>query len=150
MCPMDIVYPLPDLPAVAAQLAERYGHLPVWTFTGDLGAGKTTLIQALCRHWGVQADVSSPTFALINVYPAANGATVVHADLYRLRSADEADNIGLTDYLYPPAGSPPVRCLIEWPEVAEALLPPGQTLHLALDILPDGRRTLSANPDGAY
>jgi tRNA threonylcarbamoyladenosine biosynthesis protein TsaE len=84
---------------------------------GDLGAGKTTLIQAICRGYGVARDVTSPTFALVHEYRSRRGP-VFHLDLYRLRNADELTNIGWDDIVNADA-----LVFVEWPERAGARLP---------------------------
>jgi tRNA threonylcarbamoyladenosine biosynthesis protein TsaE len=96
------------------------------TLTGDLGAGKTTLVQAICRGLQVTAPVTSPTFALIHEY-AAPHARVVHCDLYRLDSVRDVHSLGLDDIV---ADSRTI-VLIEWPERAAGLLP-APTLTLSL------------------
>jgi tRNA threonylcarbamoyladenosine biosynthesis protein TsaE len=99
------------------------------TLRGDLGAGKTTLVQAICRGLGVTEPVTSPTFALIHEY-AAPASRVVHGDFYRLESAREVASLGLDDIL----SDPHAVVLIEWPERAEALLPvPTLAVTLAHD-----------------
>lgn len=103
-----------DLPKVVAALLEEGGHLPVWTFTGDLGAGKTTLIKALAVELGIQDAVSSPTFNYVNDYDGK----LYHFDCYRLKNVEEALNLGLEEYL--DSGR---RCWIEWPEVILPILP---------------------------
>jgi len=92
----------------------------VLTFSGDLGAGKTTLVRAICEGLGVDdlSAVTSPTFALIQEYPSQRG-TVVHVDLYRLRSADELDALGWQDLV-----ATANLLLVEWPEHARDTLPP--------------------------
>jgi tRNA threonylcarbamoyladenosine biosynthesis protein TsaE len=94
--------------------------------SGDLGAGKTTLIQAICRGYGVTSDVTSPTFALVHVYNAPR-SPVFHLDLYRLRDAAELTNIGWDDIMNERA-----IILVEWPERAGVRLPTART-HLYLD-----------------
>ena len=94
--------------------------------SGDLGAGKTTLIQAICRGYGVRSEVTSPTFALVHVYEGAR-SPVFHLDLYRLRDATELTNIGWDDVLNEEA-----IVLVEWPERAGSRLPTERT-HLHLD-----------------
>ena len=86
---------------------------------GELGAGKTTLIQAICRGYGVAQDVTSPTFALVHEYRSPRGP-VFHLDLYRLRNADELTNIGWDDIVNAVA-----LVLVEWPERAGQRLPVG-------------------------
>lgn len=87
-------------------------------FSGDLGAGKTTLVQAICRGLGVTASATSPTYALVHRY-AAPGGPVYHVDAYRLRSPDEARDLGFDDMLREGA-----IILIEWPERAGPWAPP--------------------------
>lgn len=88
------------------------------TLSGDLGAGKTTLTQAICRGLGITAPVTSPTFSLIHEYDAP-AARVVHCDLYRLESARAVASLGLDDML----GDPSTIVIVEWPERAGTLLP---------------------------
>src|SRR3954466_8274762 len=87
------------------------------TISGELGAGKTTLVQAICRGYGVTEDVTSPTFALVHRY-AAPRSPVYHLDLYRLKSPDELPNIGWDDLFGDQA-----LVLIEWPERAAREIP---------------------------
>lgn len=87
-------------------------------FYGEMGAGKTTLIKAICKELGVKDTTSSPTFAIINEYVAKNSLPVHHFDFYRINSEFEAYDFGYEEYLY--SGE---LCLIEWPEKIENLLP---------------------------
>ena len=108
-----------EMDAVAARLLAWAGPRRVFAFMGEIGAGKTTLIQALCRRLGVTDEVTSPTFALVNEYAGGPAAAIIyHLDLYRLRRLDEALDIGLEEYLY--SGH---YCFVEWPELVEPLLP---------------------------
>jgi len=107
-----------ELAGVARILLEEYPADRVFAFYGELGAGKTTLIQHLCRELGVIDVVSSPTFAIVNEYRTAGGARVYHLDFYRIKSLEEAFDLGYEDYLF--SGD---YCLIEWPEKIENLLP---------------------------
>jgi tRNA threonylcarbamoyladenosine biosynthesis protein TsaE len=108
---------------------ERFGraaHAPlVVTLAGDLGAGKTTLVQAICRGYGVTEPVTSPTYALVHQYASPRG-TVFHLDLYRLDDPRELENIGWDDVLRAHA-----LVLVEWPERAADRLPPG---HVPIDL----------------
>lgn len=111
----------------------------VITLEGDLGAGKTTLARALCAGLGVAdlAAVTSPTFALVQHYDAPGG-TVVHADLYRLRSDAELDALGWDEIVH----TAPVL-LVEWPERAVPSLPAHRiAITLSHDPLDDSRRVL--------
>ncbi len=106
-------------------------HAPALvTLRGELGAGKTTLVQAICKALGVTDAVTSPTFALIQEYPTAS-ARVVHCDLYRLESPADVASLGLDDML----SDPSVILLVEWPDRAGALLPE-PTLAITLSHVP--------------
>lgn len=141
--PLQISYSL-DTIANAAQQFWQYAHQQrVWAFSGQLGAGKTTFIHAVCDHLGVPDAVSSPTFALINEYhftDAGSGDRIIyHMDWYRLRDAEEAIQAGMEDALT----APDALCFVEWPEKAPELL---QMPHLWIefDILTPDTRTLTA------
>ena len=86
-------------------------------FSGEMGAGKTTLIKEFCHHLGVQDEVSSPTFALVNEYESSIGP-INHFDLYRIQSEEELYDIGYEDYFF--SG---YLCLVEWPEMASGIIP---------------------------
>jgi len=103
---------------VALNLLNHFPSHKIFTFTGDLGAGKTTLIKSICDHLKVKDEVTSPTFAIVSVYQTEQGQSVNHIDCYRLENVDEAISIGMDDYLYNNQ-----YCFIEWPKVIEVLLP---------------------------
>ena len=86
--------------------------------SGDLGTGKTTLVQAICRGLGATARATSPTYALVHHYEAGQ-TPVYHVDCYRLRQPDEARDLGFDDMVRERA-----IILIEWPERAGAWVPP--------------------------
>lgn len=124
-----------ELMDVGAHLAAQLRAGDVLALSGDLGAGKTTLVRGLCAELGVDpAEVASPTFALVHHYHGSEH-TVVHADLYRLESREEAEAAGLGELL----DEPEVICAVEWPECAPGLLP-AHTLWLRIDVTPGGRR----------
>ena len=114
---------------------ERFGRAAqpplVATLAGDLGAGKTTLVQAICRGYGVREPVTSPTFALVHEYRGAR-SPVYHLDLYRLCGPEQLTNLGWDEIV-----SAHALVLIEWPERAGGLLPS----HVPLDLehLPSDR-----------
>ena len=124
---MTHTIPIPSLdalPAAAAALRARLGAATVLCFEGEMGAGKTTLIKAFCETLGVPAaDVSSPTFSLVNEYRDAADRPVYHFDFYRLTDPHEAAQIGALDYF-----DSGYLCLLEWPSRVEALLPPDRLL----------------------
>lgn len=87
-------------------------------FYGEMGVGKTTLIKVICKELGVEDNVSSPTFSIVNEYVALEGGSVYHFDFYRLEDEEEALDMGYEEYFYNGA-----LCLIEWPEKIPSLLP---------------------------
>lgn len=103
---------------------------------GEMGAGKTTFIKAFCAVLGVEDNVSSPTFSIVNEYKYPQG-TVYHFDFYRLKNQLEALDIGLEEYF--DSGE---YCLIEWPEKIPDLLPENY-LKILLEVQPDQQRKLT-------
>lgn len=126
-----------DLPLAAKEFKSVIGNHTVLAFHGKMGAGKTTFIKALCREFGVTDNVASPTFAIINEYLTPEKSTIYHFDLYRLETIADLQNIGVEDYFY--SGK---LCLIEWPEIAEQLLPV-DTLDVTISVAENGERELS-------
>lgn len=107
-----------DLPATAQALLNFAGKEKIFLFYGNMGAGKTTFVKALCEQLGVSDPVTSPTFSIVNEY-AGTEAKVFHFDFYRLKNQEEALDMGYEEYFY--ANN---YCLIEWPEKIPDLLPP--------------------------
>jgi tRNA threonylcarbamoyladenosine biosynthesis protein TsaE len=130
---------LDELDSVAHQLLAEGRVRSVWLFDGDMGAGKTTLIKALCRALGVVSTVQSPTFSIVNEYSTHEGHSVYHFDCYRLRNEVEALDIGIEEYF--DSGD---YCFIEWPERIEALWP-SNYYQVQLTVHPDGSRTVDTN-----
>jgi tRNA threonylcarbamoyladenosine biosynthesis protein TsaE len=128
---------LDELDTVAHQLLAEGRVRSVWLFDGDMGAGKTTLIKALCRALGVISMVQSPTFSIVNEYTTHEGHSVYHFDCYRLRNEAEALDIGIEEYF--DSGD---YCFIEWPERIEALWP-ASYYRVQLTVNPDGSRTVT-------
>jgi tRNA threonylcarbamoyladenosine biosynthesis protein TsaE len=102
---------------------------------GDLGAGKTTLVKGVARGLGIKKQITSPTFALMNIYPI-KPAKLVHVDTYRLKDEQELVDIGIEDYL----GASDAICIIEWPEKMKKLLKKKKTLKIEIEHLRNGRR----------
>lgn len=121
--------------AMAASLLNTFPDRRVFAFRGELGAGKTTLIKALCRELGVEDQATSPSFSIVNEYLDAARRPVYHFDLYRLKSVRELEDIGFHEYL--DSGH---YCFVEWPEIALALLPPG-TVTVRINVM-NGERAL--------
>lgn len=102
--------------------------------SGELGTGKTTLVQAICRGLGATARATSPTYALVHHYDAGE-TPVYHVDCYRLRHPDEARDLGFDDMVRERA-----IVLIEWPERAGASAPPlDRHFQLSYDEDPERR-----------
>lgn len=134
---MDVIFSLDTIKQAAAQFLADTAGTRVFAFHGEMGAGKTTFIHALCEAMGVQDTISSPTFSIINEYATGDGSTVYHMDLYRIRDAQEAINAGVEDCLYSGA-----TCLVEWPERTPGIFP-ADTLHVYLHV--DGTNTRKLN-----
>jgi len=131
---MDMIYTLAEMDDVAQSLMKKFGSKSIWAFHAPMGAGKTTLITALCQILGVQDRVNSPTFAIMNEYQGL-GKVIYHMDWYRLENDGDARRAGVemamadSDY-----------CFIEWPEKAINLIP-SDALHIEIEILgPEHRR----------
>jgi len=90
----------------------------IFAFYGEMGAGKTTFIKAICQSLGSKDNITSPTFAIINEYDTPSSGQIYHFDFYRIKNIEEAMDIGIDDYLN--SGD---YCFIEWPEKIEELLP---------------------------
>jgi len=127
---------LADLSTVAKSLLEAAPHQRIWLFTGEMGAGKTTLIKVICSELGVEDNMSSPTFSIVNEYAAGN-EKVFHFDFFRIKSEAEAFDIGTEEYFY--SGN---YCFIEWPEKIPGLIPP-QHAHVNLTHEDDTFRTIA-------
>ena len=109
----------------------------VFAFNGQMGAGKTTFIKALCEALGVSETVTSPTFSIVNEYRAdETGELIYHFDFYRIKKLDEAYDMGCEDYFYSGA-----VCFIEWPELVEELLP-GNTVWVDIRVNDDESRSI--------
>lgn len=136
---LQISYSLSDIKSAANQLWQYAHQYRIWTFSGGMGAGKTTLISVLCQLAGVTDMVSSPTFALINEYDAPADTlykTIYHMDWYRLGHVAEAIQAGIEDSM----AQPGVRCFIEWPEQAPELLQSMQHVQVSLSLPADSRQ----------
>jgi tRNA threonylcarbamoyladenosine biosynthesis protein TsaE len=109
---------LSDIDTIAKKFVENMGNRKVFAFYGEMGAGKTTFIKAICGALGVTETITSPTFAIVNEYEKEEGEPIFHFDFYRIKDIDEAYDFGYEDYFY--SGN---ICFIEWPQLVEPLLP---------------------------
>ena len=115
--PMNKNYTLDQVPYIAKEIL-RSVKKNILLFYGEIGTGKTTLIKELVKQLGVQEVASSPTFSLVNEYLSKHKETIYHFDFYRIENEEEAYDIGIEEYF-----DSNCRCLIEWPEKVENLLP---------------------------
>ena len=135
MFPLKI--PSPDsLEDAARRLLEAFPDNRVFAFYGEMGAGKTTFIKALCRVLQVSDGTSSQSFGLIHEYLSEGGGPVYHFDFYRIESIEEVFDIGYEEYMY--SGD---YCFLEWPELIEPILP-GDTIRISIKICEAEEREL--------
>lgn len=109
---------LEEINEVAAKFLDYVGNRTIFALYGPMGVGKTTFVKAVGVCMGVEDDVSSPTFAIVNEYITKKGESVYHFDFYRVNTISEALDFGYEEYFY--GGC---KCFIEWPEKIEELLP---------------------------
>jgi len=114
----SVTYELSEIALVASELIKSADKERIWVFQGSMGAGKTTLIKALARKFGILDQVSSPTFGIVNQYENIDRNVFYHFDFYRIDDPTEALDIGIEEYFY--SGN---YCWIEWAEKIEAFLP---------------------------
>lgn len=136
---MERQFSLDNINDVAKEFDELMKDSKVFAFHGEMGAGKTTFIHALCEIKGVKDTIGSPTFSIINEYVYDCDGTrrpLFHIDLYRLKDEEEAIRAGVEDALY--SG---YTCLVEWPEKAPGIFPPG-TVHVFIEPVNEQTRRL--------
>lgn len=139
---MELIFSLDDIKENATLFWKMVNDAKVIAFHGEMGAGKTTFIHALCDIKQVNDVVGSPTFSIINEYnyqEAGADKKIYHIDLYRLKSEAEAMQAGVEDCLY--SGH---ICLVEWPEKAAGLFP-DDTLHVYISLANSQKRKLVIN-----
>jgi tRNA threonylcarbamoyladenosine biosynthesis protein TsaE len=128
---------LDHIEEAAREFISQMGDDTVFAFYGKMGAGKTTFIKALCKLLGVEDEVNSPTFAIINEYRSQTTAELIyHFDFYRIKKLEEVYDLGYEDYFYSGA-----LCFIEWPELVEELLPT-DAKKITITENSDGSRTI--------
>ena len=107
-----------DLTRAAREFLSLMDQATVFAFRGEMGAGKTTFIKAICEALGVGDVINSPSFSIVNEYRSATGELIYHFDCYRLKRVEEALDFGFEDYM-----ESGCLCFIEWPDIVEDLLP---------------------------
>ena len=130
---------LSDYTEVAKYIVALMEDHSIFLLIGQLGAGKTTLVQKICDLIDSQDVVSSPTFALINPYKTSKGM-VYHMDMYRINDPEEAIDFGIEEYLWDGH-----YCFIEWPEKADHLIPE-EALQVTIQVLHDDTRKIHFGP----
>ncbi|MBS1917351.1 MAG: tRNA (adenosine(37)-N6)-threonylcarbamoyltransferase complex ATPase subunit type 1 TsaE [Bacteroidetes bacterium] len=126
---MEFTFDLEHIHNAAKKFWQLAGDKKVFAFHGEMGAGKTTFIHALCDEKKVKSTVGSPTFSIINEYAYDDGK-IFHIDLYRLKDEEDAIRAGVEDCLYTGA-----ICLVEWPDKAPGIFPE-ETVHIHISTLP--------------
>ena len=122
---------LTDLPKIVADIFEFGQNYKVWLFKAEMGGGKTTFISHLCDFLEVEDHVSSPTFGLVNEYSSQKIGEVYHFDFFRIKSEQEAFEMGIEEYFY--SGN---LCLVEWPDLIPSFIP-GEFLLLEMNLSSD-------------
>lgn len=110
-------YTISEIHKAVEAIQQHLSKYKIVLFNGSMGAGKTTLISALCKALGSTDDISSPTFSIVNEY-SSNVGVIYHFDFYRINSLEEAFDFGLEEYLYSNQ-----YCFLEWSEKVAPLLP---------------------------
>ncbi len=133
---MDKIFGLSELEDISKEVIAAAMGLNVWLLHGEIGAGKTTFVKAICHSLGIESTVASPSYSIINEYKLSKGTPVFHFDFYRLKNETEAYDIGTNEYFE--SGH---LCLVEWPEKIPSLIPMHHfSIHLAIN--DPQRRTL--------
>lgn len=129
---------LDNIREAAKQFIANIGDSTVFAFYGNMGAGKTTFVKAVCEELGVVDVITSPTFSIVNEYRSEQtGELIYHFDFYRVKKIEEVYDMGFEDYFYSGA-----LCFIEWPELCEEVLP-DDTVKVSINEEPDGSRTIT-------
>ena len=136
-----IIYGLDEIETVVDSLISVMGQCQIFTFTGSLGAGKTTLIRAILRKCGVaEGVITSPTFTYLNLYENQRGQTFYHFDLYRIEKLEEFLAAGFNEYLYVPNS----WVFIEWPEPILSLLKKN-VCHCSIEYQGENKREITCS-----
>ncbi len=129
---------LSEINNVAVKFLEAHPADRLFAFYGRMGSGKTTFIKALCEKLQVVDYVTSPTFALINVYETEQKTEIYHFDFYRIKGIAELFDLGYEEYFFSDN-----YCFLEWPEMVESLLPPN-TVKITIRETEKGSRIIES------
>lgn len=136
---MEVNFSLDTIDKAAQEFLAAVKNFTVVAFSGEMGAGKTTFIHALCEALEVTDTISSPTFSIINQYKTRSGNLIYHIDLYRLKDDEEALQAGVEDCLY--SGN---TCFVEWPDKAPGIFPE-DSIYLSIEATGSNTRKLKIN-----
>ena len=137
ICSMEINFSLDNIKEIATLFWKTIENVNIFAFHGNMGAGKTTFIHALCEYLGVTSAIGSPTYSIINEYKGASDSTIYHMDFYRMKDEEEALQAGVEDCIV--SGH---LCLIEWPEIAKGLLP-DDCFHIYIHLINPEQRSIT-------
>lgn len=130
-----IVYNLKEIDKISKIILDNIKHINIVLLKGDLGSGKTTLVKSILKKLGVNDEIKSPTFSIVNEYDHPSGP-IYHFDLYRIEKIDELDVIGFEEYI-----DSCNICFIEWPEVGmEKIF--GNYMQINLGHIDDNKREI--------
>ncbi len=130
------LHSLAELPQIAQEIIQLAKDYKIWEFDGEMGAGKTTLIKAICQELGVEENVSSPTFSIVNEYLSNKGCTIYHFDFYRIQDEEEAFDIGVEEYF-----ESNHHCFLEWATLIPSYLPE-KRLKISIQIVENDERII--------
>lgn len=133
---MELTFGLHEIEPTAREFLAAVNEYKTFALHGNLGAGKTTFIRAVCSVLRVKDHVTSPTFNIIHTYHTDDGKLIFHLDLYRVKDSAEAVNAGVEECLY--SGE---LCFVEWPEKVFDILPL-ETVQVFLSIIDESHRKL--------
>ena len=125
------------LHSAAKELLKHFGENRIFAFYGSMGAGKTTIIKAICELLGAIDIISSPTFTLVNEYRTSAGDALFHIDFYRIKKQEEVFDFGIEEYLTGES-----YCFMEWPELIEEILP-SETIRVKITVDDHEQRILA-------
>ena len=127
-------YQIADLALVSKEIIKQAQGFNLWTIDGEMGAGKTTVVKAICKELDVVDEVNSPTYSIVNEYETKSGIKVYHFDFYRIKDIEEAYQIGVEEYF-----ESGCICIIEWPNKIEDILQHEKTIEFFISINENGR-----------
>lgn len=133
---------LEEIENTAKSLINFAKDYKIWIMDGEMGAGKTTFVKAICKELGVMDVVNSPTFSIVNEYQDQNEEAYYHFDFFRIKNEEEAMDIGVDEYFY--SGN---YCFIEWASLIPSLLPDSY-LMIDIQIIDQEKRLINCTKHG--